>query len=195
MRSIFKLLATAARLYSLLIFIRIIISWFMGAVNGKPVELLEKVTDPYLNWWRKNLKLQIGYIDMSPIAAIASLSLIQNICINIAGSGKISIGIVLSIVLRGAWSVALFILGFFIIILILRLFAYLTNRDIFSSFWKVIDSISQPVLYRLNRIFFGNHITNYLTGIIVSVLALLGISIVGGIIVHIIVKVFAALPV
>jgi YggT family protein len=167
----------------------------MGAVNGKPVELLEKVTDPYLNWWRKNLKLQIGYIDMSPIAAIASLSLIQNICINIAGSGKISIGIVLSIVLRGAWSVALFILGFFIIILILRLFAYLTNRDIFSSFWKVIDSISQPVLYRLNRIFFGNHITNYLTGIIVSVLALLGISIVGGIIVHIIVKVFAALPV
>jgi len=78
-----------------------------------------------------------------------------------------------------AWSIVSFILGFFIIVLVLRIFAYLTNQDIYTPFWKVIESIAQPLLYKTNRLIFGNKIGNYLKGIIISTLIITVIWIAG----------------
>jgi len=179
MRFLFNVLAGAAGLYSLLIFIRIIFTWFGGAVYGKPVELLARVTDPYLDWWRRSLKLQMGFLDLSPIAGIAALSLVQTVFSVLARYGRISLGIILSVVLRAIWSAASFIVGFCLVIIILRFIAYITNSNIYSPFWRVIDSISQPLLYRINRIVFGRRLVNYLTGLIVAA-ASLGVILIGG---------------
>jgi len=179
MRTIFGVLAAAAGIYSLLIFIRIIFSWFRGMVSGKPVEILNKITDPYLNWWRRNLNLRIGFLDFSAIAAIVSLYLIQNLFNMLSVAQRISIGHILAIILLSLWMVVSFIAGFCMIIIILRLFAYLANRNIYSPFWNAIDSISQPLMYRMNRLFFGNKIGGYLKGIIFS-LILLAVIMLGG---------------
>jgi len=177
---IFSLLAAAAGIYSLLILIRIIISWFGGAITGKPVDLLVRVTDPYLDWWRRALNLRLGFLDLSPVAAIVSLSLIQNIFHSISVFNKILFGNIIAIILLSIWSVASFLLGFCMVIIILRLIAFITNRDIYSSFWRVIDSISQPLLYRTNRILFGKRIPNFLKGMITSLLVLGAIMAGGG---------------
>jgi YggT family protein len=172
MSLIFGILAGAAGIYSLLLFIRIILSWFGGIPSSRPVDLLVRITDPYLDWWRSHLNLRIGFLDFSAVAAIIAVSIAQNIFGSIANSGVLKLGNILAIVLLSIWSVIFFILGFCLVILILRLIGYLTNRNIYSPFWRVIDSISQPLLYRLNRIIFGNRIAGYLKGILLSSLLL-----------------------
>ena len=180
MRVIMNLLASLAGLYSLLIVIRVIITWFGGAHYGRPVELLARVTDPYLDWWRRTLRLQVGYLDLSPVAAMAALSLAQSIFSTIARYGRVSIGIILAISVSALWSAASFIIGFCFIVLVLRIIAFMTNRSLYGPFWRIIDAISQPLLYRITRIIFGRRLVNYLTGIITAAAVLAAIWAGGG---------------
>jgi YggT family protein len=189
-----NLLASLAGLYSLLIVIRVILTWFGGAQYGRPVELLARVTDPYLDWWRRSLRLQAGYLDLSPIAAMAALSVAQSIFSTIARYGRISIGIILAIAVSAFWSAASFILGFCLIVLILRFIAFMTNRSLYSPFWRIIDTISQPLLYRINRIIFGKRLVNYLTGNIAAIAALAAIWIGGGFAVRLLAGLLFRLP-
>jgi len=194
MRMIFGSLAALVGIYSILILIRVIISWFGNFVSSKPVELLCSVTDPYLDWWRNKFSIRIGFLDFSAVLAIVSLSIIQNILFSLAYFDRITIGYLLSILLMALWSVLSFIIGFCIIIIVLRLIAYLTNRNIYSPFWQIIDSISQPLLYKLNRIFYGKRIGSYLNGIIFSLVLLTVVWIGGGFVFPKIAKLLSSLP-
>jgi len=172
MQIIFGILTGLLGLYFLLIIIRIILTWFSGAEFGRPVEILARITDPYLDWWRRRLNLRAGCLDLSPIAAMAALSVAQTICSAIAQTGRITIGLMLVVFLSALWSAVSFILGFCIIVLVLRLIAYIINADMFGTFWRVIDSISNPLMYRVSRIIFRNRLVHFTTGIIVSILVL-----------------------
>jgi YggT family protein len=119
-------------------------------------------------------------MDLSPIVGIAALSVLRSILSSISRYGRIGIGIILGILLMALWSVISFIIGFCIIVLVLRLFAFLTNRDIYTPFWKIVESISQPLLYKTNRLIFGNKIGSYLKGILITILILTAIWIGGG---------------
>jgi YggT family protein len=187
-------LAGLASLYSLLIFIRIILTWFNRSY-GKPVELLTRVTDPYLDWWRRVSGLRIGFLDLSPIVAMAALSVLQTVFSTIARYGKISLGIILAICLSALWSAASFLLGFCLIILVLRFIAYLSSRDTTGSFWRIIDTISRPVLYRIQRIIFSGRLVNYMTGMLVSIAALALVWIGGRFAVNLLIKLLFRLPV
>jgi YggT family protein len=190
-----NVLAGLAGLYSLLILVRVMLSWFGGGYYGRPVELLQRITEPYLRWWQRVFGLRLGYFDLSPIAAMAALSLAQTVFSAIARYGSIRIGVILAITLSSIWSAASFLLGFCIVILALRLAAYLFNRDTYSGFWRVIDGISQPLLYRINRIIFGRRQVNYLTGIIVPIAALAAIWAAGGFAVGLLARLLIRLPV
>ena len=170
MRQILSLLSALISIYMIIISIRIILTWFGGSV--KVPELLSRITDPYLNWFRRFTCLHIGYLDLSPVIALAVLSIFNFIFSTIARFGTISLGIILLIILQAMWSIVSFFIIFIFIILMLRLVAYLTNRDIYSVFWRVVDTISNPILYRINRVIFGGRIVNFLTGIIISGLCL-----------------------
>jgi YggT family protein len=195
MQTIFGFLAAVVGVYSILLFIRIIISWFGSFVQNKPVEILSLITDPYLDWWRRHLPIRIGVLDFSVVAAIVFLAVIQRILLSIASSQGITLGSILAIVLLSVWSIASFIIGFCFIIIILRMIAYLTNRDIYTPFWQMVDSISQPVLYRLNRIIFGNRIANFMKGIVLSSILLAMIWIGGNIATSMIADFLYKLPV
>lgn len=179
MRIIFGVLAAALSVYSVLIFIRIIFSWFGNFVSGWPVQIIKRVTDPYLNWWRNNLRLQVGFLDFSAIAGIVFLSLLQNIFYVISLTENITIWFILANILMAVWRIISVILGFFIVIIILRGFAYMTNRNIYNPFWNIIDSISRPVLYRMNRLIYGKKIGGFLKGIVISLIIFIGIMIGG----------------
>jgi YggT family protein len=195
MQQIMSILGSLTGVYMLLIFIRVMFTWFSGARFGRPVEILSRITDPYLNWWSRFPFLRTGFIDLTPIAAMAALSLAQNVFSIAARSGRISLGLILAIALSALWSAASFILGFFAVILGLRLIAYLTNQNIYSPFWRIIDSISQPVLYRITRFFFRNRIINYLSGIILSIAILLALIAAGGFAVRFVTPLLFRLPI
>ena len=179
MRSIFGILSTAASIYSILLLIRIIFSWFGGMVSGNSVNILTRITDPYLNWWRRTLNLRIGFLDFSAIAAIMFLSLAQRIFSTLYHSQEITIGLFIALVLMYIWQIIAFITGFFLLIFFLRLIAYLFSVNTYNPFWQMVDSVSRPVLYKMNRIIFGRRIPGYLTGVIVPALILIFILIGG----------------
>ena len=194
MRFIFGILSSVISIYIILLFIRIIISWFSRSYYSRPVDLLCRITDPYIDWWRKTLNLRLGFLDLSAIVAIAALSVLRSILSSISHYGKIGVGIILGIILMAVWSIISFILGFCLIVLILRLFAYITNRNIYTSFWKIVESISQPLLYKSNRLIFGNKIGSYLKGILITILIMTAIWIGGGYLIPLIVNLLLSLP-
>jgi len=179
MRIIMGLLATLIGLYSLLIIVRIILTWFSNIQYGKAVQILSAITDPYLDWWRRNFRLKAGVLDLSPIAALAFLSIMQTVCSAISNQGRVSLGIILAVCLSAVWSAVSFIVGFSFFVLVLRFIAFICNSNMYSTFWRIIDSIARPLMYRINRIIFGRRLVNFTTGIIVSIVALAIIWIMG----------------
>jgi YggT family protein len=179
MPSIMGILAMLIGLYSLIIIIRIILSWFSNVNYGGPMQILIRITDPYLNWWRQRVKLRVGNLDLSIIVAIVALSVVQSICSSFAKRGEMSLGVILSICLLGLWSAISFLLGFCLLVLFLRLIAYMINANMFSVFWSTIDSISRPLLYHVNRIIFGKRIVRLTVSLLTSIVIFAGLWIAG----------------
>ena len=175
---LFRFLSFIVNIYMLIIFVRIILTWFTWMQEGGFQQFLAAITDPYLNWFRRFTFLRIGFLDLSPVAALGVLSLLNRVLTTLAFYGKITAGIILALILQAVWSAVSFFLGFIIIILALRLIAFLFRLNTSGAFWRIIDTISRPVLYRIQRIIFSNRVVNYMTGIIVSmaVLAVLWIG-------------------
>ena len=194
-RAVFSVLAAVTGIYSILIFIRIVLSWFSLSAAGKPVEILKSITDPYLDFWRRFTSLRIGNLDFSVVIAIVVLSFLQSVFRMLSETGIITLGSLLSIIIVSLWSIVSFIVGFLLVIIILRMAAYLTSRDIYSPFWNTIDSISKPVLYRFNRIFYGNKTGNYLKGMILTILILIAVFVGGRILIILLVNLLRGLPV
>jgi len=197
MRLIMNILAGLCGLYSLVILIRLLLTWFSSANHetAKPIELLSRITDSYLNWWRRIPWTRLGYLDLSPIAAMAAISIMQTIFSTLARYGTISIGITIAIILSALWSAISFLLGFCLIILVLRFIAYTTRRNTMSGFWNIVDTISRTILYRINRIIFGGRLVNYMTSLVVSAVLLLLIWVGGRFIIQLIISLVVKSPV
>jgi YggT family protein len=194
MRQLISLLSFVINIYMMIIFIRIILTWFSWVAYGRLQEILASITDPYLNWFRRFEFLRVGLLDLSPVAAIGVLSLVNRVLSTLAFYGTISIGIILVIVLQAIWGALSFFIGFLIIVLGLRLIAHFAKLNVYNSFWRIVDTISQPVLFRINRIFLKDRIVNFGTGLIVSVAGLVVSYIVLGAFFSLLVRMLARLP-
>lgn len=76
-------LSTFVSIYMVLMFIRILLSWFPN-VNwyDPPFSVLSQLTDPYLNLFR-SLIPPLGGIDFSPIIAIFALQFLSQLLIGL----------------------------------------------------------------------------------------------------------------
>jgi YggT family protein len=171
MRFIAGVLGGLTGIYMLLIVARVLITWFSRGDYGRPSEILRRITDPYLDWFRRFPVFRTPRLDLSPIAAMAVLSLVNRIFLILADYGRISLGIILALLLQAVWSAASFLLIFFIIALVLRLVSLRFRLG--GGFWNIVDAVSRPVLYRIERLVFRRRLVDYRLGIAVS-LALLG---------------------
>lgn len=72
-------LANFLQIYTILIVVRILLSWFQTAGWANQImSFLSPITDPYLNIFRSFIP-PLGGIDISPILAIFLLQIIQNL--------------------------------------------------------------------------------------------------------------------
>jgi YggT family protein len=180
MQLVMRVLGTVLSLYSILIFVRIILSWWSGANFGRACEFLCGITDPYLNWFRRFSFLRLGNIDLSPIVALAVLSIANNLALVIGRFGHVTPGFVFALVLQVIWSAVSFILGFFAIIIGLRLLAYFMRANIYHPFWRIVGSISEPLLYRFNRLIFRGRPVSFVRGMVISIAALIAVILLVG---------------
>jgi YggT family protein len=175
--------------------IRILSTWIQGPhLRGRFFLILQQICDPYLNWFRRFRTFRLFSMDFSPIIAMAALSVVGNIFSTVARFGHITVGIILAILLSAVWSFVSFFFGFFIIVLILQLISFSTNRDVYSGFWRIVDIIAQPILSRINAMIFRYSDTDSKKCIISCGLFLLVIRIVLGMLVAILGGVLRGLP-
>ena len=194
MSGFFRVLSFIINIYMVIIFIRIIITWFSWMGNSGFQGILARITDPYLFWFRRFQFLRVGFLDLSPIVALGVLSLVNRIFTTLAHYGSITIGIILALVLQAVWGAVSFFLGFLIIVLVLRLISDFSRRGSYGPFRRIIDTISQPVLFRINRIFFRNRIVNFRTGLILSIVSLLALYLILRFLVSLVTIMLAKLP-
>lgn len=74
MVAIVNFLLTAINIYSFVLIASILMSWLPNAKESAFGQMLSKVTDPYLDIFRKIIP-PFGMIDFSPIVAIFALNL------------------------------------------------------------------------------------------------------------------------
>ena len=166
-------LSSVISIYMMIVFFRIILTWFSWMRGGRLQEILAMVTDPYLNWFRR-FPLRLGFIDLSPIVALAVLSFLNRLFMTFAHHERVSLGIILMMIVQMAWGVVSFILVFLIIVFVLRMVAYLANFNMYNPFWRIVGAVYQPVAYKINRIFFKDRIVAFTNSCLISV-AFLGI--------------------
>ncbi|KOP27035.1 hypothetical protein AMR41_06665 [Hapalosiphon sp. MRB220] len=83
-------LATFINIYSTLLIIRVLLTWFPN-INwyNQPFAALSQITDPYLNVFR-NIIPPLGGIDFSPILAFLVLNIVGSLLVQ-GGSSLVSL--------------------------------------------------------------------------------------------------------
>ncbi len=77
--SVLQVLAQTLEIYSLVLIVRVLLSWFPNLDWGNPVlSSVSSITDPYLNVFRGIIP-PIGGLDLSAILAFIVLSLMQQL--------------------------------------------------------------------------------------------------------------------
>ena len=171
-------LSTLVTVYTMIVFFRIILTWFSWMRGGPMQVFLARITDPYLNLFRRFRIFRVGVLDFSPIAGVAVLSLVNGVLSAVARQQTVSLGIILAMIVQMVWSVISFLLGFMIIVFALRLAAYLGRFNMYNRFWRIVDMIYQPVSYRINRLLLKNRIMSFTSSCLLSI-ACLGLVFLG----------------
>ncbi len=77
--TLFQVLSQTLEIYSLILIIRVLLSWFPNLDWQNPIlNTISSITDPYLNAFR-GLIPPIGGLDLSPILAFLAISLMQQL--------------------------------------------------------------------------------------------------------------------
>ena len=172
MTFLFVFLSALTSIYMLVILFRVILSWFPGTGQDGIVYFIRKITDPYLNWFRR-FGFRIGHIDLSPILAIGVLSMLNRVFAAMSARGFISLGLILALLLQAVWSFISLLIIIMIIILVLRLIAHYMKIGGGGFFWRMIDNVSHQVIYRINRFILRDRIINFGISVIVSLVIML----------------------
>jgi YggT family protein len=80
-------LVTFLNIYMVLMFVRILLSWFPN-INwyDPPFSVVSQLTDPYLNLFRSFIP-PLGGMDFSPIIAIFALQIVSQLLMGLLGAG------------------------------------------------------------------------------------------------------------
>jgi YggT family protein len=191
-----KTLAVVVNVYSILCFIRIIITWIPGAAYSSFGHFLATVCDPFLNLFRGIRWMQLGNIDFTPMVAIGILTALSTILGNIATTGRIYFGGILALILGMIWSVLASLAGFLLILLIIRYIVLLTRPEsgYYGSIWSHLDNSLSPLVFRMTGFFTNGRPVSYKNALLASIITLVVILIAGQILTNYLIILLQRLP-
>jgi YggT family protein len=149
MKQLFSLVAALVTVYTLLCFVRVLISCVPGWSYNRVGRFLSELCDPYLNYFRRFNFLRVGSLDFSPVLALALLGAVSSLASSISAANKMSVGIILAQAVAVCSSVISSILGILILLLIIRLVAALATPHSTYGLWVTLDRTFAPFLDRL----------------------------------------------
>lgn len=128
-------LARALSFYSIIIWIRIMLTWFIPYPRyGSFSYYIAKIVDPYLNLFHSP-KARIGALDFSPIIAIGILGVIQAILSYFGTYGRLTLAYILSLFIQALWGygISLYLLLAGIMLLIKTIASFSSSPMLYAS--------------------------------------------------------------
>ncbi len=171
--NILRVVSLLISLYTLILFIRVIMTWIPSLEYSKFGKILAEICDPYLNLFKKARFLRTGPLDFTPILAIGVLVIISSILQSIVTSQRVSVGVLIGSVISLCWSVIHAVLVVLIIVIFIRLIVSIFDKDSSSGIWSQLDNMISPVAYRLTNMVFPHKYIKYQTVLIVALVALI----------------------
>ena len=194
MQAIFRFISALLSIYMVVILIRVLLTWFRGVSLGRAEQVLASITDPYLNWFRRNIPIRIGMLDFSAVIGILALGLLNNISTQLAYAGTITFAFVLAMIVSAVWSIISFFLTFFLIIAVVRIVGIVAGLDGGGRFWQVLEQILNPMIQLAVRPFLRGRFTSYRDSLLIVSIALVGSLIVGRLITNVLIQLIGHLP-
>lgn len=148
-RVIMEIVSLALGFYAILIFLRILLTWFQSPESERVGAFLGRFTDPYIDWFRKFEFLKVGGVDLSLIASLVVLWIARGIAFRIAVVGSITIGVILAIILIAVTEAIFWVLGLFLVLAIIRILGGLFGANTALRFWIVLDQLLEPIVHRV----------------------------------------------
>ena len=143
MHELAQIVSLLVRIEIILIFIRVLLSWFPGIPPWHPaVRLLASFTDPVLLPFRRLLPT-IGGLDFSPIVAIVALQVVGGFVVDLIEPRGGSLAFSLAIALRDVVHTVLLVL---IIIVLLRVIVSFLKVSPFHPAVRLIRDMSTPLV-------------------------------------------------
>lgn len=194
MSVLLRFVSTLLSVYMLLIFFRIIVTWFQGPFLSGPLSFVARVTDPYLDLFRRFRFMRTSRIDFSPLAAIMVLVVVSNVVDLVSAYGRITFGLVLAIVLSALWSAVSFFLMFFLILTVVRLVSTIIGVNSTAPFWMTLDHILEPAAYKVSSMVARGKSLTYQNGLIISGVALFAVWLGGGALIRLLISLVGRPP-
>ena len=188
------LTGTLISIYTLLCFIRIILTWFPSMTYHKFTRFIAGICDPYLSLFNRIRFLQIGMVDFSPVAAIGVLVAVSSLLNNMAHHQRITLGGLLASLLSIVWAVAGSLLGFLIILMVIRLIALLFSKSNPSGIWYQLDMVLNPVIYKITGLFRNKRFISQKAALIMALLILLLLQLAGNTVTSVLIQILLRLP-
>lgn len=191
---IMKFLGAVVSVYTLLCFIRILLTWIPNMSYNRFTVFLGRICDPYLNLFRGIRWLIWGSFDFSPAIALCILGAASTLLGNFANAGKVSIGVLLAMIVSLAWSIVSSLLVFLIIVLVVRLLMMIFSKGGEGAFIQAFDRAISSIVFRISSTFYGKKSVTYKKALIVSAITVFAIQIAGGIVISVLTNLIGSLP-
>jgi YggT family protein len=177
LKNVTDFISASISIYMLLIIVRLVLSWISSEQHRNNKGALAKLCDPYLNIFRKIPFFTIGYIDFSPIIALAVLVIFGDIIRQFGLLGTITLGIILAICIKAIWNAIVSILFFIFAVVLIRGIILLIKRTAESPILTSIDSFLEPLSSKIASIFTrtGSYASNLMMfGVVIIIIYFAG---------------------
>ncbi|KGE71464.1 YggT family protein [Spirochaeta lutea] len=170
--TLFQILGTIISVYSLLLVVRIIMTWFSQSPNrenpisfGRLESILERITEPYLALFRRMSWVRVQNLDLSPLVGLLVLQVVSITFLEFARRGRIALGIFLGVSIEAFLGTLSFLLFIVIILGALRIIAFYLKTSSLKMFWYSLDRLFQPLITPILAKLFPRRILPYGTAL------------------------------
>lgn len=172
--NIFSILASVVSIYTLLCFVRVMLSWFPGAEYSRFGQVLRQMCDPYLDIFRRFRFLRFSSFDFTPAIGLCVLMALQAFFNSLAMGKAFRISTILSMLVMLVGNIFTSVLGFFAVIILVRLIVYLIIGDGQGSYsiWTAMDRAISPIIFRIAGLVFRNQSVSFVKALVTSFIIL-----------------------
>ncbi|MDD3056956.1 MAG: YggT family protein [Sphaerochaeta sp.] len=195
--TIASILASLLSFYSLLIWLRIVLTWIKvpGQMQENPLaHYLGKIVDPYLSWFKGISSLRRSRFDLTPLVALAALSVVQSMLRLYGSYGKLTVGMVFALVLQTLWSYLVSPIFWFVIILLgIRLVFCYRRSPQSIGYITMLDSMVGGVLNWVQNLFYPKKAINDRQLVITSLIFFIALYVASSLVLRFLIGFFANL--